>query len=69
MLPILITVGTLGVLWIVPALIATRLIRRDEDLPPRAKLFWRVVVWIVPIFGALTLFQSRAMSKLSRYQS
>ncbi|MCL4253430.1 MAG: hypothetical protein KJ043_06590 [Anaerolineae bacterium] len=67
MLPILITIATLGVLWIVPALIATRLIRRDEELPPKAKLFWRVVVWLVPIFGALSFFQSRAMNKLSRY--
>lgn len=67
MLPILITVATLGVLWIVPALIAMRLIRRDEELSPKAKLFWRVVVWLVPIFGALSLFQSRAMNKLSHY--
>ena len=67
MLPILITIATLGILWIAPALIATRLIRRDDDLLPKAKTFWRVVVWLVPIFGALSFFQSRATSKLSRY--
>ena len=68
MLPILIVFITLALLWIVPAFIAMRFIRRDAELHNKAKKFWLIVVWLVPIFGALSFFQSRAMNKIAKLQ-